>query len=173
MVKKTGKERRLFSCLCLLFLFAVYILGTLLGNGCASKVNISTLVSFDSGSVFFDLLRHIVYCGIVLMASRTLWGVFIIPTVICIRAFVFSAAVSALIGSSAWLRNELICLCVPFVFYLSGLFYMAVLGCSVSAFRLKQSSLQNENINEYKRGCVASVVFSVIGVFVDLILNTL
>ena len=171
MVHKKKMERRLFLHPSLFCLFGVYLLGVALGTSLVSEINAAEISPTYRQSVFTGAAWSAVYYGLILLMSRTPWGVLLIPLGIGFRGLVYGTAVSALIQTGTWTKAALVRLCIPAVFYLTGLFYWAALGLSLSVCRIRKQNLHTGKLKEFKCGCLFAVICAVVGVLTDLMLN--
>ena len=171
MVHDKRMERRLFSHPSLFCLFGVYLLGVAFGTSLVSETNTVAMVPTYRQSVFSGASWCAVYYGLILLMSRTPGGVLLIPLGIGFRGFIYGTAVSALIQTGTWTKAALVRLCIPAVFYLTGLFYWAALGLSLSVCRIRKQNQRRETMKAFKRGFLFAVISAGVGVLTDLMLN--
>ena len=173
MLNKRKEERKQISLPILIILFFLYLVGVLWGTALAFETNVLIDLPVEHRGIAYSLLQYILTYGLLMLLSRLKWGLLVIPLIVITRAFVHSVAVSTIAGSGAYTLKDVLVLCVPTVFYLTGVFGLSAVCVSSSLCSVRKISLRSEHIRTFRRGLMVAVVYSIIGACAELILHTI
>ena len=170
MKKQRKNSFRLFSRPIMYFLFGVSVLGIVLSVYFLERYHAVIEFSTVHRSLFMSFGWYLVYCVVIIFCSRWLFGVFAIPAVIFIRAFIYSTAVHVFALNCALTRDSIFLLYSSGVFEMSGFLYLASISFGRSLNRLNRASTVCRNIRELKVGFLLAIICAIIGFAVETFL---
>ena len=106
----------------------------------------------------------------IMICSKRVFGVFGIPVLVFLRAFIYSTAVYTYALNCNLTRGAFFFLYISAVFEMSGFLYLATISLRRSLERMNRHSFIRKNVDEGKVGVILAVICAIIGSAVETVL---
>ena len=152
MCRSGDRQQRLFRVVCIYLFFLIYMVGVVVGigvqNPCDDIPCPALSDSNPTSDLYWDLLG---YCFIFVFSGVS-FGLFVIPAIVWLRAFVFSLTVAVCVRAADWPLGDVLRFCLPTVVYTMGLIYSASVAFVRSVGITKGRKLNQDDRLALKRG---------------------
>lgn len=170
MRKQRKNSRKSFSSPIMYFLFGISVLGIVLSAYSLGQYHVAIEFSTVQCSFFTSLGYCLLYCIVIMICSKRVFGVFGIPVLVFLRAFIYSTAVYTYALNCNLTRGAFFFLYISAVFEMSGFLYLATISLRRSLERMNRHSFIRKNVDEGKVGVILAVICAIIGSAVETVL---